>query len=408
MFEISLVPEVKAKLLRQERIRNFVIIICIFVAIGCGAVLLILSSVITGQGIALSAKDHEIACRIGDGSKNDKNCKNTGVAVMKTDNLNEMLSVQNQMNNIGTLNQNKVKFSRVFPMLSVLLIDNNGYSIKASEVNLDFASQTISFDAVGYASSGINSNSLAAFKASANTSYFDYGDYIGINDETNSEFTIPSFCITELKSAVNGYIYGIYHRYTPGCEADMVTKTENNKDNNNSNDNKTADNSTEVEKKEPVDVFIRRTYKSTDDMSDYKSRNNAEEENKLLAKANEVAKSQGLISKDIEAAPKGFYFSSKCVQYDSDGDFSEEATRSKCPISPTGIEASDFGQGRDENDTPVFSFSVTIPYSKEIFSQSSHHVVFNGPTRKNVTPSYKQFDDMFVKPAKDVVKKEEN
>lgn len=402
MFEISLVPEVKAKLLRQEKIRNLVIVLCIFVAIGCGAILLILTGIISGQGIALNAKDHEIACRIGDGSAQDKNCSKFGTAIMKTDNLDEMLSVQNQMNNIGTLNANKVKFSRIFPMLSVLLINNNGYSIKASEVNLDFASQTITFDAVGYSESRVYSNSLAAFKASANTSYFDYGDYIGVDGNQN-EFTIPSFCITELKSAVNGYLYGIYHRYTPGCEADMISKEDDKKD---EGEGSTTDESEKKVVYSPKDVFIRRTYKSVDDMSDYKNGNNKEDENKLLAKANEVAKTQGLISADIEAAPTGFYFSSSCVQYDADGDFSEEATRNQCPISPAGIEASDFGYGRDEANNPVFSFSVTIPYSKEIFAQSSHHVVFNGPTRKNVTPSYKQFDDMFAKPAKDVVKED--
>ena len=95
----------------------------------------------------------------------------------------------------------------------------------------------------------------------------------------------------------------------------------------------------------------------------FEQKHKKEDENKLLAKANEVAKTQGLISADIEAAPTGFYFSSSCVQYDADGDFSEEATRNQCPISPAGIEASDFGYGRDEANNPVFSFSVTIPYS---------------------------------------------
>ena len=53
MFELSLVPEVKAKLLHQEKLRNFVIFICILVAIGCGVIVAILLGIVGGQKVAL-------------------------------------------------------------------------------------------------------------------------------------------------------------------------------------------------------------------------------------------------------------------------------------------------------------------------------------------------------------------
>lgn len=45
MYEISLVPDVKAELLRKQRLRNLFVLICVGVAIACGAVVMILLSV---------------------------------------------------------------------------------------------------------------------------------------------------------------------------------------------------------------------------------------------------------------------------------------------------------------------------------------------------------------------------
>ena len=121
MFELSLVPEVKAKLLHQERLRNFVIFVCILVAIGCGAVILILVGIVGGQKLALDGVDHEIACRIDD--SNEKGCKFSDTSIMQTANLNAMLSIQNELNNIGVLNENKTKPSRFLPTNESLIAE---------------------------------------------------------------------------------------------------------------------------------------------------------------------------------------------------------------------------------------------------------------------------------------------
>ena len=64
MYEISLVPDIKAQLLKKQKLRNLIIFICIIVAIACGGVLLILSTIAGGQSIQIGLQKNEIDCRI--------------------------------------------------------------------------------------------------------------------------------------------------------------------------------------------------------------------------------------------------------------------------------------------------------------------------------------------------------
>ena len=63
MYEISLVPDVKAELLRKQRLRNLFVLICVGVAIACGAVVMILLSVMGGQTVSMNTQKKEIGCR---------------------------------------------------------------------------------------------------------------------------------------------------------------------------------------------------------------------------------------------------------------------------------------------------------------------------------------------------------
>lgn len=383
MFELSLVPEVKAKLLHQEKLRNFVIFICILVAIGCGAVILVLVGIVGGQKVALDNVDREVACRI-DSSK-EKNCSKFGTAIMQTANLNAMLSIQNELNNIGVLNENKTKPSRflpsnesliaepakspeVFSFLEVVLPSDNEYSFKASEMSIDFAESTLTYDVVAKAkNSKAQATAYANFVSSVNGSYFDYGDYYGQDKDGNS-FKIPTFCITG-ERIIEGYVYGVYNRYSPGCEALMVIDT------NNSDEDYLKE---IANAKNPEEVLIRRTYKNNDDLEAYK-------------------KGQGRSSSADVAneAPNGFYFESNCIAYDSEGNFDEATTLTNCPIAAEKVEGTDKSEGYVD-DERVFSFSVAMNFTPEIFKQSSHNVLFYSPSRRNVSDSYRAIEDFFT------------
>ena len=124
MYEISLVPDVKGELIRKQKLRNFILLLCVVVAGGCAAVLLVMVSITGGQSIALSGLDEEIDCRY-EGQHNGKSdvCKNyAGTAIRKFANLQDILTIQDQMNKVNILNDNKVKITEslrvVFTSLS--------------------------------------------------------------------------------------------------------------------------------------------------------------------------------------------------------------------------------------------------------------------------------------------------
>lgn len=383
MFELSLVPEVKAKLLHQEKMRNLVIFVCILVAIGCGVVIAILLGIVGGQKVALDNVDKEVTCRID--STKEKNCSKFGTAIMQTANLNAMLSIQNELNNIGVLNENKTKPSRflpsnesliaepakspeVFSFLEVVLPSDSEYSFKASEMSIDFAESTLSYDVVAKAkNSKAQATAYANFVSSVNGSYFDYGDYYGQDKDGNS-FKIPTYCITG-ERIIEGDVYGEYNRYSPGCEALMVIDT-NNTDEDYLKEISNA--------KSPETVLIRRTYKNSDDLEAYKK-------GQARSSSAEVA----------NEAPNGFYFESNCIAYDSEGNFDEATTLTNCPIATEKVEGTDKSEGYVDDDR-VFSFSVAMNFTPEIFKQSSHNVLFYSPSRRNVSDSYRAIEDFFT------------
>ena len=405
MFEISLVPEVKAKLLRQERIRNLVIVICIFTAIGCGVIIAGLVATSIALSAKLSSMDDEIACRI-DSNTAKKTCSGTGTAIMQTANLNEMLSIQNELNNIGTLNMAKSKPSRllpstesllsepsystqVFSMLEIVLPSSDDYTFKTSEFQINFEESTMNYDVVAHAvRDKSQENAYVNFKANLNESYFDYGDYIMTKDDGTEE-VIPTYCIGGEK-IIDGQVYGIYNRYYPGCEAPMSTKS-----NSKSDDNSEGEEETYVYH-EANQMYIRRTYDSSEDFESYKN-----------GDASSRSKNGEIIS--FDEAPKGFYFRSSCIVYGEDGKFDESATRTQCPIVTEKFESSDRSQGRDsETNEKVVTFSVALSFSPEIFNQSSHNVLFYSPSRRTVSTSYTAVEDFFTNPVEDTKPLEDN
>ena len=71
MYEINLVPDVKAELLKKRKIQSLVILGCIGVVVLCVGVVLTLAGTVGAQASTSAAKDSEIACRsTGEGNCN--------------------------------------------------------------------------------------------------------------------------------------------------------------------------------------------------------------------------------------------------------------------------------------------------------------------------------------------------
>ena len=387
MFEISLVPDVKSELIKKLKLRNLIFLICIIVAAACGGVLLILGGITAGQGVALQTQDTEMICRSEGKTKKggEKDCKGyKETAIMKFSNAEELLTIQDQMKNLSLLNNNKIKFSRTFGILDTILSNKNDANtgedkVLANTVSADINNSTLFFDAVAEASNNIGYRALEGFKKNVSRTYYDYGNYMRTDKEGN-EIPIPSYCVDEYVDGDTKIMYGIYHKGAPGCEAPMVADKKNSDEDDEGQEEaeETEANTTEVK-----DIKIRRTYNDMNDLNEYKNGNDSLNKDKTVENI------------------KGYFFESKCLQYDSEEKFDEAATLEQCPLLADEPVIGDSSYGRNSEDNMVLSFSATLNISHAVFLSSNKHMMIVSPTRQNVTDSYIQVKNMFTEAVHD-------
>ncbi len=406
MYEISLVPEVKAELIKKQKTRNLVSLICVVVGVVCGVVLVGMISTTITQSALIESKKNLMAC-YSDGSGN--NCNNTGTPVYKFDNLTNILTMKDQMEAIKTIGSKRIKMSRLLPVLDALLPSNQDGSYLIEEATIDFKSMNLFLDVLTY--DGFAYTMQESFRKNAVMVYYDYGSYMR-EDSDGNYVEIPSFCIREFagdgeNGGEVGYLYGEYLKGEPGCEAPMVQKenqesedeikeeSENNKET--TEKSKTESSETEKEKnkssekneqkedenKEDERIIIRRTYDNQSDLEAYKLGNDPK-------------------AKETDVKRKGYFFDSKCLQYDSKGEFDEEATLGTCKLLTTGdggeeVLIPEAKYGENEAGVKVLSFKASVVITPEVFSASNKHIIINSPSRRNVTDSYEQVRPIFTK-----------
>ena len=98
MFEINLVPDLKVAVLKTQRIRNIVFIACVLAMISMITVVLVLLSIKVVQDVNI-------------GEQTDR-LKMMSSKITTYDDLNEFLTMQNQLNNIDKIAESRVDYSR--------------------------------------------------------------------------------------------------------------------------------------------------------------------------------------------------------------------------------------------------------------------------------------------------------
>ena len=373
MFEINLVPDVKAQLLGKQRMRNLVIFVAIVVAMAAAAVVLLLGSIVTGQNIVMANQDREMKCR-STGSDDDRECpeRDFGTAILRIENINEFLTIQDQMNKIATINDRKMLLSRVFGVLDVILPTGDD-EVRVSELSVDLANATLNFDAQGDSVSNIDYRALEVFKNVVRLSYYDHGRYMRYDNEAESFVEIPTTCIDEVME--NNLLYGVYHRGMPGCETSVLSQTQREALSEQGLLPEEENASADEDDVPRVDVKILRDYRTVEERETYMSTAN-------------------------EADGVRYYFESSCVEYGEDGRFDEMETRATCPLSEEAPNVRDSSNGRDSSGNLVLRFSSTVSINKGVFGFINKHMRVIGPTRQNVTDSYTQIRDMFTERAR--------
>ena len=83
------------------------------------------------------------------------------------------------------------------------------------------------------------------------------------------------------------------------------------------------------------------------------------------------------------------------AEYEKEKNFDLQTVIKMIMLKNINNEGTDKSEGYVD-DKRVFSFTVPLSFSPEIFKQSSHNVIFFSPSRRNVSDSYRAVQDFFT------------
>lgn len=405
-YEINLVPQVKMQMIKAQKVRNLVLFICILVSsIAVGAVV-VLFGIKSGQDIALSGKD--------------KKLEQMSTKLNEYGELNNLITIQNQLATIDEIDDQKTVVARVFGALGVML-PQGADSVKLSELNVNMANNLVRMEGQADARMDplIDYRVLESFKKGVALTKYDYGEYVDVDG-----MTIPTHCISETDKEGNAYKTGesyyawwdltidgcagsqrggatvegaeLYYSLNAEVESgipgeDPIYQTVCDEEGKNceqklmdgavepENDGGEGDQEGDEGKSEivPLRVKIWRTPQFTKWF----------ESGRML----EDGKIQ-----NVE------HFNSQCYSYRgvSTGSTGVRWTSTnECMLAPEGLTVSESSNGRDESNNLVLKFSGSVTLVEEFFEFQNKHMIAIGPMGQNVTDSYIQIGNMFTRAA---------
>ncbi|QQS21669.1 hypothetical protein IPM09_04090 [Candidatus Saccharibacteria bacterium] len=122
MIEVNLIPDVKQAFIRAQKMRNMAITLAIVIGVTAGGVVALLALFLGGQAIT------ETVVR--------DNIKKDFKTFQSIDNIENVLTIQNQLSKISDIHQNKSIDSRVFDLLAAINPPAPN-DIKISNIKLD-------------------------------------------------------------------------------------------------------------------------------------------------------------------------------------------------------------------------------------------------------------------------------
>ena len=130
-YEINLVPEVKAQMIKAQRMRNMVLFICIVVSsVAVGAVV-ILFGIKSGQDIAMSNQDGRLELM---SSKLNEYTE-----------LDDIVTIQAQLQGISNILGQKTVLSRVFGAMGAMLPQGDD-DVTLSQLRADMATNIVTME----------------------------------------------------------------------------------------------------------------------------------------------------------------------------------------------------------------------------------------------------------------------
>lgn len=403
--EINLVPDVKGEMIKALKLRNFILFICIIVASASAGVSIFAAVVAFGQQAIVDSNKTVID------SLSDK--------LYDYNELEEFLTIKDQLGNLNALSNNKKLLSRTFNLLSSMIpAGENSDSITISELNIDFKSEspTISFEAQANDKTPPDENDynvLDSFKKSMPFLRYDYGNYV---DKKGA--VIPAYCIIEsgddgatFYDTEKSSYYALWLITGDGCNPSYQSATESDDQSNSetSSDSETNSEPDTQNVSDPTEGYTTETY---DDQTVVRIWRTPQFKDWFK---NEAVEGEPYMSLDGEISGVA-HFVSECISYtgvrnEQSGTIEWSSLNERCLSVPTGIDGiqiSESSYGLNTNGELVVRFAASITLDPGIFSFNNKHVLAFGPTgRHNVTDSFRQLQNIFEQRATDCTEDDE-
>lgn len=390
-LEINLVPDIKDEMIKTLKLRNFIFFLCIIVASASVIVTFIFGIIVGGQSIAIN---------------NKKDLLNSLSSKMNSySDLNEFLTIKDQVGNIATITSDKRVASRTFNILSAL-IPAGPDTIQISELNINLTEEapTFTFDAQANAVQApfIDYNVLDSFKKSMAYMRYDYGNYV---DKDNN--VIPAYCMIEKDSNGSYFLdetskdmYAYWTILAEGCN-DNIDEKELKEVAKKEEENAEAGETTVL--KPTLDGYTLEDYNGTKVVKIWRTPQaswynpSARDDKPQLTEDGEI--------KNVA------HFESECIKYQltikGKVVTKIDDTTNVCALVPgetdderiTILESSN---GRDASEQLVLRFSAVIALNPDVYDFNKNHMIAIAPsTRRNVTDSYVQLQAIFGERARD-------
>ena len=408
-YEINLVPEVKSQMIKALKLRNLVLFICIVVsAVSVGAVV-VLFGIKSGQDIAMASQDGKL--------------ETMSAKLLGYEELGDLVTIQDQLDKLQDLSQNKTVLSRVFGALGVMLPAGDDV-VQLSELRVDLSTNALRMEGQADARVDplIDYRVLESFKKGVELTKYDYGRYVDANGTE-----IPTWCINEADLDGSAYregdsYYAWWDLSTEGCAAVKQGETVDEE----SEVQLVYSDSAQVESVEeevPLEQLSGLNITVTTDEN-----GNSVVDPESLAAAGVEMRVEGDVTRyfrqrvtrvkvwrtpqfttwynggemELNGAITGVeHFESACINYS--GVQQDNSVRwtsvNDCMLAPGGLTIVSSSNGRDESDNLVLRFTATVEIEPEFFAFQDKHMLAIGPMGQNVTDSYVQIGGMFTQAA---------
>lgn len=407
-YEINLVPEVKAQMIRAQKMRNLVLFICIVVSVASVGVVLVLFGIKSGQDIAMSNQDKKL---------NLMSEKLTGY-----EELGDLVTIQGQLAKLEELTDNKTVLSRVFGAVGAML-PTGGDVVQLSELRVDLEANTLRLDAQADARVAplIDYRVLESFKKGVALTKYDYGNYVDSNGTT-----IPTWCVKEADN--NGVAFRSGESYyawwdltLEGCAA-FKDGTEVPEDSDvelrYSKDAEVVNVETEIafedlQAQEKVRVKDDGSIEVLDETIEARPQ---EDGNVIYVKLDttqvKIWRTPQFTAwhnggwMELDGRISGIeHFQSECIKYTGNVQSGTAGARwtstNDCVLAPDGLNVISSSNGRDESDNLVLKFTASASIAPEFFNFKNKHMIAIGPLGQNVTDSFVQIGGIFTQEAKE-------